>query len=154
MKIKVFLIVAALLVLSSCNNWKQVPSRLERLVDKIEERGDDFSESNWEKVRAEYYDIMDQYYEYRDKYSSEDSNRVLKAAGRYHALMLKRGFKDAASYINGIISNAPAYLEGIGEALEETEDDTLDAIEEGVENVVDKISEGVENILDKLDNLF
>ena len=154
MKKIVLLFVSALLVLSSCNGWKQVPNRLEKLVDKIEARGDDFSEEDWNKVSAEYDEIIQQYSDHQDKYTLDESKRVVKAVGRYHALVIKRGFKNAASFVNDIISNAPAYLEGLGDAIEETEEDAKEAIEEGAEGVVDKISEGVENILDKLDNLF
>ena len=154
MKRLLILMMAALITLSSCSGWKQVPGNLEKLVEKIEKSGDDFSEKNWDKVRSEYYRLMDQYYEHKEQYSIEDSARIVKAAGKYHALMLKRGFKDAANYVNGLINNIPDYIDGISDGLEDSGEDVLDDLEDNVEDIVDKVEEGLDNLVDKFKSLF
>lgn len=148
------LLIAASLMLLSCSEWKRVPDKLEALIERIDQTGDRFTSQDWDNVRSEYRDLMDLYNEQADQYSKEDRSRVLKAAGRYHALMLKRGVLNASSLINDLIITTPEFLDGMGDIIDETGDNAIGALEDGLDSLLDYVEDGVDTFLEKLEDLF
>ena len=149
-----FILIAASMMLLSCSDWKQVPDKLESLVDRVEQESGSFSENEWDDVKAEYYSLMNTYSEKRDKYSAEENRRVAKAAGKYQGLLLRRKLKDAGSLLDDIIATAPEYLEGLGDVLSETEDNVLEDVENGIEGLINQVEGGLDNLINRLEGLF
>ena len=150
MKRFVFILIAASIALLSCNGWKQVPDKMELLVNRIEQDCGGYTPDDWERVREEYSDLMKTYRKDKEKYTAEEKSRIAKAVGRYRGLMIKQGLNDAATMINGI----PDYLDGITRVIDDPEDNPIDAIEDGVDNLIDYVEDEVVGLLEKLEKFF
>ena len=159
-KVLVFFLIPLLFL--ACTNWEGIPDRVESLVDDMEYSAKSFDENDWNKTAAEYHELMDTYYRHKDEYSAEDQARILKASGKYQALLLVNDVKDIASSIDGILSSAPSYIEGFKEVLVDKSEQFLDwfdsndleesieELEEVIGDLVDQVSDSIERFLDGL----
>ena len=153
-------------ILASCSNWKSLPDKFESFVNEVETSSASFTDKDWDKTEAEYQKMMDTYLEHRDDYSSKDKGRILKASGKYQAMLIVNGIHGVTSYFNNLISTAPDFLEGVEEVIGDAGDnlsdlfedwldtsgleESFDNLSQGVEDIVDRVSDGIEGFLDRL----
>ena len=150
---KFLLLIAASTMLLSCSSgWKQVPDKLEKLVNKVELKAESFTSADWDSIKEEYSDLMDTFNDNIRKYTSAETKRVRRASGKFNGLVLRNGIRNAGSILNDIIDSAPDYLDGLGEALDRTGDSALDAIDY-LEDDIDTIGEGLEDLGDDLEDI-
>ena len=127
---KTFRLFTLLVLLSivSCTTWRNVPDRLDEFVDKAQKSSSKYSPEDWQKNTAEFKELINIYAEHRDQYTPEETARVMKDIGRYHALLVVHGISEAI---------LPSILEGINENMGEAVicfDDILNP--EGVDRAV------------------
>ena len=119
MKKYLFIFVLAVFCLTSCEPWKKVPEKIDSFVGNAEVSAKQYSADDWAQSKAEYQELIDLYTENKDKYTNEQKAMVVKAIGRYHALLVVNGINEAASLIQSLKDIAPAYLKGIDEVVNE-----------------------------------
>ena len=158
----VFLFLPIFLV--SCSGWKNVPDRLESLVNDIELNSKSFEDAEWDQAAAEYHRLMDIYYEHKDGYSSDERVRIQRAVGKYCALLFVNGIriKELSSTVDKLFSSAPAYLEGIYEVMKSQSsqwpealdfsvlEQSIEALGDDVDSLFNKLSEGVSGLLERI----
>ena len=110
-KLNVFLAAIAFsLGFSSCETSKTPISELSSLVEKVEDRYDEFTDEDWEKIEEELskYD-----------YSEEDLKEIGKLKGRIFAKMTKNAVKDFSKQIEDLGKQIEGGVEGFFEELKE-----------------------------------
>ena len=109
-------LAAAALVALSCTSM--LPARIEKFVDKVEKNAPSYSEADWDKVSDQFTKLMDQYDKAYDKLPKEDRERIDKAVGRYHAIVLKSGVNNIINSfdkaVNGVLKGVGGFFEGLG----------------------------------------
>ena len=124
-KLTSFLLVVILaLTMTSCADMmaKRQISKLESLVERVEQKGADYTNQQWSDVSAEYDRICDKMAQY--KYTDEQLQEIGRLKGRYYAARVK----NAGGLFNGLFQQMSGVVDGI-----------LD----GVGNVVDGFLDGV-----------
>ena len=121
-KMLILLALAALLFgILSCTTT--LPLRFERFVDNVEKNAPKYTEKEWEKVSKKFETLMTEYDKAYDNLSQDKRERIDKAIGRYHALVLKSGFnqiKDAFNKaMNELESGLGELMKGLGSFLDE-----------------------------------
>jgi molecular chaperone DnaK (HSP70) len=121
-KMLILLAFAALLFgLLSCSST--LPLRFERFVGNVEKKASQYSEKDWEKVSEKFETLLAEYDKAYDNLSRDERERIDKAIGRYHALVLKSGFnqiKDAFNKaMNELESGLGELMKGLGSFLDE-----------------------------------
>lgn len=134
----------------SCAN-RSIPEKLDNFVSEAEQNSSNYSMNDWEKSRQEYQQLVDSYMNSDKKYSAEEKEMAAHAIGRYHALLIKNGFEQAASIIKQLSSIIPSYLEGFSEGL----DKGVDSLSNSLEQIFDeqRMEESVGKLEDSMDKL-
>ena len=117
-KLNVFLATVAFsLGISSCETSKTPISELSSLVEKVEDRYDEFTDEDWEKIVSEYEKIEEELSKY--DYSEEDLKEIGKLKGRIFAKMTKNAVKDFSKQIEDLGKQIEGGVEGFFEELKE-----------------------------------
>lgn len=117
-KLNVFLAAIAFsLGFSSCETSKTTISELSSLVEKVEDRYDEFTDEDWEKIVSEYEKIEEELSKY--DYSEEDLKEIGKLKGRIFAKMTKNAVKDFSKQIEDLGKQIEGGVEGFFEELKE-----------------------------------
>lgn len=117
-KLNVFLAAIAFsLGFSSCETSKTPISELSSLVEKVEDRYDEFTDEDWEKIVSEYEKIEEELSKY--DYSEEDLKEIGKLKGRIFAKMTKNAVKDFSKQIEDLGKQIKGGVEGFFEELKE-----------------------------------
>ena len=164
------LFAVALLLVTACATWRNVPDRLDDFVDKAEKTSSKYSPEDWKESKAKYEELINLYAEHEDQYTLEEKARVMKDIGRYHALLVVNGINEAAAYVETLKKILPSYLEGINEVIDENKGGVIDLIKgvlnpEGVDRAVrgfmdeleglaEEVSEGVEEALEGYEDIL
>lgn len=102
-----------------------LPDRINRLADKVEAHGADYSLEDWEKVAKKFEGMLSEFADNYDKYKPSEKKEVIKATARFSAAAIKSGagsvitgldsaLKDIDGEVNGLIEGAKGFLEGLG----------------------------------------
>lgn len=109
------------LIAVSCTSM--LPVRFEQFVDKVEKNGSSYSEKEWQETSAKFEKLMNEYNQAYDKLSTDDQERINKAIGRYHAVVIKSGVNSVISSFDKIVSSVSSkvkgFLDGVGSFLNE-----------------------------------
>lgn len=108
---KILFILAAVLLMTACTSM--IPGQITRLADKVEAKGADFSQDQWEKTNAQLEKLLDQYAANSDKFSPEQKKEVANALGRYAKAAVKAGFTNVSSIINAALKDVPGAIDGL-----------------------------------------
>lgn len=93
------------------NSIEQMNSRL----DRIEAEYASYSDTDWERIDAEFEALSQQIEENYDTMTREEQQEALKALGRYYGLLTRRGIERTQRNIE----NLPSLIEGFREAFDE-----------------------------------
>ena len=164
------LFAVALLLVTACATWQNVPDRLDDFVDKAEKTSSKYSPEDWKESKDKYEELINLYAEHEDQYTTEEKARVMKDIGRYLALLVVNGINEAAAYVESLKKILPSYLEGINEVIDENKGGVIDLIKgvlnpEGVDRAVrgfmeelegmaEEVSEGVEEALEGYEDIL
>ena len=123
---KIILFCTAVFVLfavSACT--VSLPKRISKLADKVEAKGANFSQDEWEKVGEQFEALMTEFNDNYGKFTPEERSEVYKAAAKFMKAAVKAGAGSIASGIGSflgeleeeggnLIESAKGFLEGLG----------------------------------------
>ena len=126
-----FLLIAVVFILVGCSspNERRI-EKLDHLSNKVEEKGDSFSQDDWKKIIEQYESLLEQL----NNSSQELTNEQHKEIGRISAKMLKFTVK---YYVGSTTNAAKNELSGFLEELEDTSawEDELEGLMEEFEGL-------------------
>lgn len=146
--IKAIAAAFAAVVLSSCISAQRSPSQaLDSFVDKAELNCESYTSSDWEKSTMQYEKLIEQYTNSDRQYTEAEKQMAARAIGRYHALLIKHGIEESASYLKELGNILPSYFDGLTKGLKESDvdfdklldEDKLDESLESLDNAIEKI---------------
>lgn len=115
-KISVFLTAIAFsLCFSSCETSKTPIEHLSSLVEQVEDRYDELTEDDWEKIFSEYEKIEEEMSEY--EFSDDELKEIGRLKGRIYAKMTKNAMKDFSKQIEELGKQIEGGVEGFFEEL-------------------------------------
>lgn len=154
---KRFLLFLALLSVTACATWKNVPERLDKFVGEAEKTASDYSSNDWQDSKQQYEALINEYSEHEEEYTPEQRNLVMKDIGRYHALLIVHSLRDAWDFLKKMIQILPSYWEGVKEVflqfIEEKKNDISDIVKtlidpEGINKSIMGLVDGWDALLD------
>ena len=117
-KLNVFLTAIAFsLGFSSCETSKTPIDHLSSLVEQVEDKYDEFTEDDWEKILSEYEKIEEDLSKY--EYTDDELKEIGKLKGRIYAKMTKNALKDFSKQIEDLGKQIEGGVEGFFEELNE-----------------------------------
>lgn len=111
---KIILILFAFVLVAACNSVNCLPKQFTALADKVEKKGESFSEEQWEQISDKLEDLTAIYNENIDKFNADQKKEINTAIGKIQAGIFKAGLNQAAGAINEIVDGAKGFLEGLG----------------------------------------
>ena len=127
---KFLLMLVAVLCVTACATWKNVPQRLDKFVDETEQTSSRYSDNDWETSKQRYQALISEYAEHEDEYTDDQKALVMEDIGRYHALLAVHSMTDAITFLRTMIHILPSYLKGILEVIRENKDALVDVLKE------------------------
>ena len=166
---KKLVLILAMLSMTACATWKNVPERLDKFVDKTEDSASDYSQDEWQASKQQYEELISEYSEHEDEYTTEQKALVMKDIGRYHSMLIVNSLRDAIDFLKTMIKILPSYWEGVKEVFmeffQQKKQDVSDLVRslidpEGIsgtirglvedwDNLLDNVSEEIESALDE-----
>ena len=117
-KFNVFLAAIAFsLCFSSCETSKTPIEHLESLVEEVEDRHDEFTEEDWEKIASENEKIEEEMSKY--EFSDDELKEIGKLKGRIYDKMTENALKDFSKQLEDWGKQIEGGLEGFFEELNE-----------------------------------
>ena len=150
-----FFIVLATALIAACSS-SNIPQKLDSFVDNAELKSSDYDAEDWQKSMLQYEKLVDEYSNSGKEYTDAEKQMAVRAMGRYHSLLIKKGVEQSAAYLKELESILPTYLEGLVDGLGENSEElgkTLEGIFnseelekafEGLGNKLEEIFEGIE----------
>ena len=150
-----FFIVLATALIAACSS-SNIPQKLDSFVDNAELKSSDYDAEDWQKSMLQYEKLVDEYRSSGKEHTDADKQMAVRAMGRYHSLLIKKGVEQSAAYLKELESILPSYLEGLVDGLGENSEElgkTLEGIFnseelekafEGLGNKLEEIFEGIE----------
>lgn len=150
-----FFIVLATALIAACSS-SNIPQKLDSFVDNAELKSSDYDAEDWQKSMLQYEKLVDEYSNSGKEYTDAEKQMAVRAIGRYHSLLIKKGVEQSAAYLKELESILPSYLEGLVDGLGENSEElgkTLEGIFnseelekafEGLGNKLEEIFEGIE----------
>lgn len=129
-----------------------LPEKLDSFVDKAELKSEKYDQDDWKKSVEEYEKLVDEYTNYNKEYTEAEKQMALRAMGRYHALLVKNGLKESASYLKELGKLLPSYLNGLVEGIGEDGEGFLKELEEAFDS--EELEKSFENLGEALENLL
>ena len=153
---KKLILFLAVLSMTACATWKNVPERLDKFVDKTEESASDYSQSDWQASKQQYEALISEYSEHEDEYTTEQKALVMKDIGRYHSMLIVNSLRDAIDFLKTMIKILPSYWEGVKEVFMEFLQEKKRDISDLVRSLIDPdgISGSVKSLVEDWDNLL
>lgn len=97
--------------LASCTAG--LPGKITKLADKVEAKGDSFSEAQWERANETFEKLVDEYVDNFRSFKSSERKEINKAIAKYSAAAVKSGVKNVSSEINDILDELPDSVDGL-----------------------------------------
>ena len=150
-----FFIVLATALIAACSS-SNIPQKLDSFVDNAELKSSDYDAEDWQKSMLQYEKLVDEYSNSGKECTDAEKQMAVRAMGRYHSLLIKKGVEQSAAYLKELESILPSYLEGLVDGLGENSEElgkTLEGIFnseelekafEGLGNKLEEIFEGIE----------
>ena len=142
-------LVTVIFLAAGCSS---APKKLDNFVEKTELNCDNYEEEDWAKSIEKYKKLVDEYKNSGKEYTDEEKQMALKAMGRYHALLLKKGLEKSATYIKEFGSALPSYLDGLIDGMKENAEGFGKSLEEMFDG--EKIDKALSDFSDKLEEIF
>lgn len=148
------LILISLLIMSSCS-MRNLPVAMDKFVDNAELKGEQYSDSDWEKSTNEFEELIAEYTNSDKEYTEAEKEMAARAMGRYHALLLKQGIAKSQEYIRSLGKIIPEYLDGFAteignsEGLIKSLESLIDTT--AIESSMEKLGSAIENLFGTID---
>lgn len=109
--------IAFSLGFSSCETSKTPIGELSSLVERVEDKYDEFTEDDWDKIASEYERIEEKMSKY--EFTDEELKEIGKLKGRIYAKMTKNAVKDFSKQLEYLGKQIEGGVEGFFEELKE-----------------------------------
>ena len=146
-----FFIVLATALIAACSS-SNIPQKLDSFVDNAELKSSDYDAEDWQKSMLQYEKLVDEYSNSGKEYTDAEKQMAVRAMGRYHSLLIKKGVEQSAAYLKELESILPSYLEGLVDGLGENSEE-LGKTLEGIFNS-EELEKAVEGLGNKLEEIF
>lgn len=146
-----FILIATSVSVMSCS-MKSLPEQLDAFVDKAELNCSSYDNLDWEKSTSQYEEMVNAYMTSDKVYSDSEKEMAARAIGRYHALLIKNGIKESATFLKELGGILPSYLDGFASEVGDGQVN-LDGIIDDVFNS-EKLEESLDELGNALENLF
>ena len=107
----ILLLFVALAMVTSCS----VPTRLDRLANRVERRADHYSYRDWQRSNQKYEALVRQYIQNYAHYTRAEKQVAMAAIGRYNGVLVNYGIKEGV----GIVGDLGAYAGGLLDILKQ-----------------------------------
>lgn len=116
--INCYLAVLGLLFLTACLNPEEsVVKDMQGLLSQIKAQGDSISEENWEEFDNRIVELEKRYDKASSEMTPEQKKSFNKAKGKYVAIRLKSGIKNAVDKFQKGMEDAGQQLQGVMEEI-------------------------------------
>ena len=105
----------SLLLLTSCDKKQIAIDNLRDFVEKVEKKAPSYTSDDWDKVDAEYKEIISDINKYQ--YTDEEKKQISKMTGKYAGIKTKYSVNQ--------------FIEGIGDAVKEIRS-TIEGFKDGL----------------------
>ena len=152
MKKLVRITVAALALFTACAAFAGTPKKLDDFVSKTESECDNYSKEDWSKSRSEYRALLDEYKNSKQTYTQEEKEQVVRAMGRYNALLIKNGIVKSSMGVQEFSALLPDFIKGLSEGLEANSEE----INRTLKSLIDtnKINGAIQSLGNALEKVF
>ena len=117
--------------MTSCQTKEEkVINKLNALAERVENKADSFTESQWENIYNEFESLQTQTKDC--DFTAEQMKEVAKAEAELTAAIAKQKAKELGNGINDLINEGKSALEGVLEGLNEGLSGSEDAAEDAV----------------------
>lgn len=156
---KKLVLLVAVLSMTACATWKNVPERLDKFVGETEDVSSGYTQDDWQVSKQQYEALISEYSEHEDEYTPEQKALVMKDIGRYHSMLIVNSLRDAWDFLKTMIQILPSYWEGVKEVfmefIREKKSDISDVVRtlidpDGINNRIKSLVEDWDNLLDSV----
>ena len=144
--------VAALVVVSACAAYAGTPKKIEDFVAKTESECKSYSKEDWAKSRNEYRALLDEYKGSQKEFTQQEKEQVVRAMGRYNALLIKNGIIKSSMGIQEFSALLPDFIKGLSEGLEANSEEINGALKSLVDT--NKINGAIQSLGNALEKIF
>ena len=144
--------VAALALFTACAAFAGTPQKIDEFVAKTERECETYSKEDWTKTRSEYHALLDEYKNSNKTYSQQEKEQVVRAMGRYNALLIKNGIIKSSMGIQEFSALLPDFIKGLSEGLEANSEE----INRSLKSLIDtnKINSAIQSLGSALEKIF
>lgn len=130
MKKLLFMVMMAssLMLFAGCNKEQRCIDKLEKLVNKTEQKADQLDKEQWREAVTEYKEIcaeMDKY-----NYTDEQMQEIGRLKGRFYALAAKYHLNGKGGFFNSIVQQGMGIIESLWGAADEELSNAIEGIKE------------------------
>ena len=153
---KKLVLLLAVLSMTACATWKNVPERLDKFVGETEDVSSGYSQDDWQVSKQQYEALISEYSEHEDEYTVEQKALVMKDIGRYHSMLIVNSLRDAWEFLKTMIQILPSYWEGVKEVFKEFIQEKKSDISDVVRTLIDPdgINNRIKGLVEDWDNLL
>ena len=153
---KKLVLLLAVLSMTACATWKNVPERLDKFVGETEDVSSGYSKDDWQVSKQQYEALISEYSEHEDEYTVEQKALVMKDIGRYHSMLIVNSLRDAWEFLKTMIQILPSYWEGVKEVFKEFIQEKKSDISDVVRTLIDPdgINNRIKGLVEDWDNLL
>ncbi len=98
---------------------KSLPQKIDDFVDNASLKSANYTKEDWDKSKERFEELIEKYKAKENSFTKEEKQMVSRAIGRYQALLIKQGVKDAEDFINDLRESLPSLLEEFGNELKD-----------------------------------
>ena len=155
MKKSVLFLIAVVMscLFSSCDPAKSSIDKLEKLVTKVETKGDSFSQQQWDDTFVEFENLtykMDEY-----DYDKLQLKQIGRLKARFYTAVAKYGIENVEGILGGLFYQAAGVVEEVaGTVTEAVESINTGELLEETEAFLDEEIEEIDEALSELESLF
>ncbi len=146
-------ILAGLLtLLTACAALAGTPQKIDEFVAKTESECQNYSKEDWQKSRSEYRALLDEYKNSRKEFTQAEKEQVVRAMGRYNALLIKNGIIKSSMGVQEFSALLPDFIKGLSEGLEANSEE----INRSLKSLVDtnKLNSAIQSLGSALEKIF
>ena len=139
-------------LLTACAAVAGTPQKIDEFVAKTEGECQTYSKDDWAKSRSEYRALLDEYKNSKKEYTQAEKEQVVRAMGRYNALLIKNGIIKSSMGIQEFSAMLPDFIKGLSEGLAANSEE----INQSLKSLVDtnKLNSAIQSLGSALEKIF
>lgn len=119
---------SSMMLFAGCNKEQRCIDKLEKLVNKTEQKADQLDKEQWRAAVAEYKEICAEIDKYN--YTDEQMQEIGRLKGRFYALAAKYHLNGKGGFFNSIVQQGMGVIESLWGAADEELSNAIEGIKE------------------------